>query len=157
MVLNSNHVLVTEIVKLHGISVANFSPLSKDETLTSTHGYIKVGGTTIIDKTSKFLPNYIKEMANKGSYTDLTGYFMVNDLRDDYYLNDDQISKIGKVVSISGKTFIKIDESLLPVFTDPRWTIYPVSKEDISDSELNEIINKRQFKQIDKSTFLTWY
>lgn len=157
MVLNSNHILVAEIVKKHGVSVANFSPLAKDETLVSTGGYIKVGGTTIIDKTSKFLPNYIKEMACSGGYTDLSGYFMANDLREDYYLSDEQIKKIGTNVSISGKSFIKIDESLIEIFTNPRWTVYPLTKEEIVTQDMEDLVEKKQFKQIDKNTFLVWY
>lgn len=157
MLLNSNHVLVNEICKQQGVAMSNFSPLSSDYMLSETNSVYKQGGTTVIDRTSILLPTYIRELALKTKHTDLTGLMMVSELKDEYYLDQKQIEKLGELVTVCDKKFVKLNPDFLQIFSNPKWIIYPVSKDEIEDAELSDIVKKKQFKQIDKNTFLTWY
>lgn len=157
MILNSNYVLVNEIVAHHKIAMSNFSPLANDLVLINNNVVIKRGGTTVIDKTSKLLPIYIQELLNNTVHTDLTDLMLHTDLCEDYYLTDGQINRIGKLVLIEKKKFIRLNEDILPIFKNPKWVIYPVTKDEIRDSDMKDIVYKKQFKQIERETFLTWY
>lgn len=157
MILNEKYVLVNEIAQHHNIAISNFSPLANDEMLLRTQAVIKKSGTMVIDKTSKHLPVYISELSNDTPHTDLTGLIMYSELEEDYYLSDSQIRKIGQITILEKKKFVRLQEDLYKVFSNNRWIIYPVDKTDICSNELKDIVNKKQFKQIDRETFLTWY
>jgi len=87
----------------------------------------------------------------------------INDMKEKYYLTIKQIKKIGKIVEVGGnnvkkgKKFFKPNDDLLPIFSNPNLIIYPIDKDEIESPALKEIIENKQFKQIDENTFLTWY
>lgn len=157
MILNKKYVLVNEIAQQHDIAISNFSPLANDELLLRTNAVIKKSGTMVIDKTSVNLPSYIYDLANSTEHTDLTDLMMYSELEEDFYLTSSQIKKIGQIISLDKKKFVKINTDLFPVFSNTKWIIYPVDKQDICSSDLSDIVSKKQFKQIDRETFLTWY
>lgn len=157
MILNSNFVLVNEVVNQHDIAMSNFSPLSNDSVLVDNNVVVKRGGTTVIDKSSMLLPVYIRDLLNNTTHTDLTNLFILSDLTDEYYLTESQAKKLGELVLIDKKKFIRIEKDLMNIFGNPKWVIYPVTKDEIVHKDLSDIVRKKQFKQIDKETFLTWY
>lgn len=157
MIFNANHILVNEITNHHKVAVSNFSPLAKEDILLETDAVIKRGGTMVIDKTSALLPQYIQDLANSTPCTDLTGLTTVSDLKEEFYLTTAHIKKMGEIISIEDKKFVRLEEDYLKIFSNPKWVIYPVNKDEIEDAEMEELIEKKQFKQIDKNTFLTWY
>ena len=157
MYLTSNYVLVNEIMKHHKVTASNFSPLSNNDEMISQKVVLKNGTTTVIDKTSLLLPSYIRKLANTTNHTDLTGHIMYNYLVDDYYLTNSQIKRIGTVVHICGKKFIKFTPEYANIFSKPNRVIYPILKTEIVKSDMKEIVKTRQFKQIDPDTFLVWY
>lgn len=157
MILNDSYILVNEIAKNHNISISNFSPLSTDDSLIESKSIIKKSGTTVINRDSVFLPKYIKKLANEGEYTNLDGLIMMSCLKDDYYIEEKYVSKIGKMIEIEGKKFVKLNEDLMHIFSNEKLVIYPIHLDEIEEDYMKEIIEKKQFKQIDKKMFLTWY
>jgi len=157
MILTNEYVLVNEICKKEGIAMSNFSPLANDINLTETDTVIKFGATTVINKNSVLLPNYIRELANKHEYTNLEGLIILNELKDEYYLELSKIKRIGDIIDVGDKKFVRLSEDLIPIFSNPKLVIYPIDKSEIEQPFMKDIINKKQFKQIDKNTFLTWY
>lgn len=161
MILDERYVLVNEICEKNNVAMSNFSPLASDDILIESNAVIKSGGTTVIDKTSGLLPNYIYELANSHQYTDLTGLMPVNILKEEFYLNDTQIEKLGELVDIKGETFTKKffrpSEEILKVFCNPKLVVYPLNNIEIQEDYAKDLISKKQFKQIDAKTFLVWY
>lgn len=157
MILTKDYVLVNEICKREGIAMSNFSPLANDDMLIETEAVIKVGATTVINKSSSVLPKYIRELANKHTYTNLEGLMILNELKEEYYLEMSKIKRIGEIVDVEDKKFVRLSEDLMSIFSNPKLVIYPIDKSEIEQPFMKDIIEKKQFKQIDKSTFLTWY
>ena len=161
MILDERYVLVNEICEKNKVAMSNFSPLASDDMLIEAESVIKSGGTTVIDKTSGLLPNYIYELANSHQYTDLSGLIPINVIKEDFYLNDAQLERLGEVIDIKGETFtkkfFKPNEDILKVFCNPKLVIYPLNNIEIQEDYAKDLVAKKQFKQIDAKTFLVWY
>jgi hypothetical protein len=157
MILTKNYVLVNEIANQHKVKISNFSPLGNDERLIESEAVVKSSGTMVIDRTSNDLPQYIKDLVLNTNHTDLSGLFIMNELKDEFYLTSSQIDKIGLVIDIEKKKFVRINDDFNYIFENPKLVIYPIDKSEIGDASMKDIIDKKQFKQIDKNTFLTWY
>jgi hypothetical protein len=157
--ITKKYILVNEIARLNNVKISNFSPLGNDDMLIESGAVIKSGATMLIDKTSNVLPLYIKGFATKDlDYTDLSGLVMVSQLREEFYLTAVQIERMSEeIITIEGKRFSKLKEGFVDIFKRENCIIYPVSKNEIEDIGLADIVKNKQFKQIDKNTFLTWY
>lgn len=157
MFLHKKYILANELVQKMNIHIANISMLRNQFTDDEDYTTIKkMNNCTMINTTSKKLPNNIMEGIRKNTFTDMTDKLPCTWVRSEHDMTEkelfqsgiaiDKIKISGKDFYVFNKNFVNTTKNKIPYILD--------------EKEMQECTLKKQILgsiKLGKNKYFTWY